>query len=388
MLKPIFDITKIGIDYKMCSLPMPDIDAHKYQPSVEFTQEQIDSYTTDFCHPYVVYVPEGWNGHKWWMANTPFPNAKAVFENACIFYADEQENGDAPLLWNGIDANPIVKARNSDSNNCDPILFIENNIGYVFTRDNLYSGHPYYKAQISVDGHTWTQRPDGGASGSEAREVIEDPGKGKWTNVPVGCMGSGSLIKENEKYKLFGWFGREGKTDNPLVNTGRSAGIFCGECDELTNKEYDYTGRVGTIGKDWVNPWHCHVFKDGETYYVLGFCYDTKNHTDGIYLAVSKDGMKNISWYPRPLFVRDSDVSFYKPSALLIGRKLVVYGTIKFNGRPSNIMGGIFADANNYPRGEADIPKDFNGRHSLPFMFSIDFDKLVYMLEQDNMIIG
>ena len=46
MLNPIFDITKIGIDYKMCSLPMPNIDAHKYQPSVEFTQEQIDSYTT------------------------------------------------------------------------------------------------------------------------------------------------------------------------------------------------------------------------------------------------------------------------------------------------------------------------------------------------------
>lgn len=57
-------------------------------------------------HPSVVYIPEGWNGHKYWMAQTPFPPADVKpyrdrYELPCIHYSDDG------IKWNPIISNPI-----------------------------------------------------------------------------------------------------------------------------------------------------------------------------------------------------------------------------------------------------------------------------------------
>ena len=30
-------------------------------------------------HPSVIYIPEGWNGYKYWMAGTPYPLGEEVY---------------------------------------------------------------------------------------------------------------------------------------------------------------------------------------------------------------------------------------------------------------------------------------------------------------------
>lgn len=58
-------------------------------------------------HPSVVYVPNGWNGHRFWMVQTPYPPFhvapyKDRWELPCIHYSDDG------LLWNSIEGNPIA----------------------------------------------------------------------------------------------------------------------------------------------------------------------------------------------------------------------------------------------------------------------------------------
>ena len=42
----------------------------------------------DVVHPCVRYIPEGFNGHSWWMVYTPYYKANAELENPILCYAD------------------------------------------------------------------------------------------------------------------------------------------------------------------------------------------------------------------------------------------------------------------------------------------------------------
>lgn len=57
-------------------------------------------------HPSVVYVKEGWNGHKWWMAQTPFPPFEMEpyrdrYELPCLHFSNDG------IKWEPIPGNPI-----------------------------------------------------------------------------------------------------------------------------------------------------------------------------------------------------------------------------------------------------------------------------------------
>lgn len=58
-------------------------------------------------HPSVVYIEGGFGGHKWWMAQTPFPPFEVMapyvdrYELPCIHYSDDG------LKWHPIEYNPI-----------------------------------------------------------------------------------------------------------------------------------------------------------------------------------------------------------------------------------------------------------------------------------------
>ena len=81
-----------------CSVPVPPINNHK-GGEFNFTDTQISKYGQSQTHPSIVYVPEGWNGHQYWLVSTPYPNAIGEFENPCIYYADA-ENGNFITLQN------------------------------------------------------------------------------------------------------------------------------------------------------------------------------------------------------------------------------------------------------------------------------------------------
>ena len=67
-------------DIRWCSVPVPSIDDHK-GAEFDFSDDQISKYGQSQTHPSIIYVPGGWNGHKYWLVTTPYPSAVGAFEN-------------------------------------------------------------------------------------------------------------------------------------------------------------------------------------------------------------------------------------------------------------------------------------------------------------------
>lgn len=68
-------------------------------------------------HPCVVYTPDGWNGYKYWMAYTPFPDSNDDYENPSICASNDGINWVVPK---GL-TNPLVQMP-ATGHNCDPEL--------------------------------------------------------------------------------------------------------------------------------------------------------------------------------------------------------------------------------------------------------------------------
>jgi predicted GH43/DUF377 family glycosyl hydrolase len=88
-------------------------------------------------HPDVVYFPDGWRGHKYWMAMTPHPNDTDTYENPSIVVSDDG------LTWSVPDGltNPIIPQPACDRNSDPDIVYSP--------RDGTL--HLYYTEQLRAD---------------------------------------------------------------------------------------------------------------------------------------------------------------------------------------------------------------------------------------------
>lgn len=67
-------------------------------------------------HPSVVYVANGWNGYRYWMAFTPYPNANEDHENPSVLVSNDGNTWVVPPgLTNPIDPDPGGSDINSDT---------------------------------------------------------------------------------------------------------------------------------------------------------------------------------------------------------------------------------------------------------------------------------
>lgn len=67
------------------------------------------------CHPSVVYFSDGWNGYKYWMAMTPYPNSNDMLENPSILASNDGITWVVPAgLTNPIYPMPPGHAHNND----------------------------------------------------------------------------------------------------------------------------------------------------------------------------------------------------------------------------------------------------------------------------------
>ena len=102
-------------------------------------------------HPRVVYIPAGWNGYKYWMSMSPYPDANATIENPSILVSNDKITWTVPPgLTNPIDARP------EGYYNSDPDLILgQDNIMYLYWRDSSANPVPLYVSSSS-DGITWS----------------------------------------------------------------------------------------------------------------------------------------------------------------------------------------------------------------------------------------
>lgn len=112
-------------------------------------------------HPSVVDLgPDGWNGFRWWLADTPYPNADDDFENPSIFASNDRLNWTVPAgLTNPLAGNP-ASAEFPDAFHSDPELEFDPDTGTLWLWWRLAPQYspPYMeiKCASSTDGSTWT----------------------------------------------------------------------------------------------------------------------------------------------------------------------------------------------------------------------------------------
>lgn len=338
-------------DMNYCSVPVPNINDHKGSV-FDFTPDQISAYGQSQTHPSIVYIPGGFGGHEYWMAATPYPNSKGVFENPCIYFGDADINGNPPRVFTPISGtvngaytvvnNPVVKVESNTAINSDPDLFYDsvNNKLCLISRDNTNGRAVYY--QESLDGQAWTPRTS----------YLWKIGEGALSNFPE--MLSPAVLKVGTKWRIYCLTGSSGylnNYDNYLSYQEKiSKGMRIMEGTTFSGSgDFSFVGKASFLGKSSIHPWHFDVSIDPTTgkYYaiVCAINYDTMS-PDNIYLAESIDGL-DFKIYSRPIF---NIKTFYRPTFFIKSDgNFVLYWCTE---------GGASTNSADYPNGVTDIPVD------------------------------
>ena len=154
-LKLTSSVDLIGVDIVVLSTNVK-LNNYNLIPDISTKQEIVLSTydgSGETIHPSVVYFENGWNGYKYWMANTPLPGSQAnpsAFENPCIWASND---GVAWVLPNGL-INPIVPTPYTGFNSDTDMIFdATSNKLYVIWKEN--SNGARIKMISSSDGVIW-----------------------------------------------------------------------------------------------------------------------------------------------------------------------------------------------------------------------------------------
>lgn len=216
----------------------------------------------DVWHPSVVFCPDGWNGHRWWMSETPYsprhiPPYTDRWELPCIHFSDDG------LTWKPIKTNPIddLTAEDIKQHNylSDPDLVLKDGVLYCYYRHTLLENQQivgnktllYRKS--SLDGQHWSER-----------EVIADLRK----DVDVAIWGEQIISQSvlwNEQKKIWEcWYvdGSGYKSDRGIRHLQSADGVRWEKSEKCTLQlENDL-------------PWHIDVQIYDGIYHML--CYTDK----------------------------------------------------------------------------------------------------------------
>ena len=115
-----------------------DTDLTKVKTSHSETYLVTPTYdgSNEALHPSVLYFKNGWNGYKYWMANTPYPNYDSTLENPSILVSNDNITWIVPVGG----SNPIVPYPGGADYNSDTELV------YDPVNDKIWM---YYRTRIS-----------------------------------------------------------------------------------------------------------------------------------------------------------------------------------------------------------------------------------------------
>lgn len=103
-------------------------------------------------HGSPVYTPYGFNGYKYWMAFTPYPNGDDQYENPSIVASNDGKNWEVPL---GL-TNPITPTP-TDGYNSDTCLLLDHDSNQLVCYYRpVINGQSTVVRKTSSDGVTWS----------------------------------------------------------------------------------------------------------------------------------------------------------------------------------------------------------------------------------------
>ncbi len=230
------------------------------------------------CHPKVLFIEEGFAGHAYWMAYTPYPWYIEEFENPCIACSDDG------YTWTNINGNPIDDPR-GDGYDSDTHLVYREDTGELECWYRYVSNtaalpvHEVLCYRTSKDGVHWSDEIIALDSAGEIFSHYLSPAliwTGKEYMIWVVCIENGEYAIDQYTYN---------GTDEP---------VFV----RRTQLEY-YEEETGIHH----TPWHLDVIEDNGRY---------------VFLVMAKNPSGDRHWV---LFLTESEdlVSFSTPKVVMRG---------------------------------------------------------------------
>lgn len=211
------------------------------------------------AHPDILYFDNGFNGYKYWMAFTPYPNSQKEIENPSILVSNDGVNWDIPYKL----SNPIVPTpddvldggHNSDTD----MIYVDGKliVYYVYNKDGVRGPSRFYRVE-SIDGVTWSKP-----------ELVFKTDRSIEGYSPA-------IIYKKDSYKMW-YFGGE---NNLLYVTSRDG------------RKWDGIIPINSFKIDNWRPWHIDVIETDSGYEALICSRKDKSTTRALFYGSSKDGFK------------------------------------------------------------------------------------------------
>ncbi len=286
----------------------------------------------DVVHPCVRYIPEGYEGHCWWLVYTPYYGADASMENPILCYA-ENDDPEPPTEWK---VYCEVKGKPENGYNSDPVLLFTKGLLYVFWRE-------YGTPACEQTGH---EVATFGGVVKDGR-IINEFGPVVWSDdMEVDPEVSPTFIVKENGYECLAmhlqfcskWVKRQQSIIKQLLtkvlavtdliglaSQQKSYGIARWESADIHAQfKYEETVKFNKLNILY-RPWHMDFFKYKERYYAV---VQTNQCNADVCLAWSEDG-HHFSFYNQPLITNQTigKLGIYKPTAGIVGETLFLYYT-------------------------------------------------------------
>ena len=256
-------------------------------------------------HPKVLYFADGFGGHKYWMAYTPYPLSYDKFENPCIAYSDDGYN------WTNIEGNPIDDANGSGYNSDTHLVYNGSTLECWYRLVDDESADPRketLKRRTSSDGLTW----------SDAETVLEN------SSGDYSKLLSPAIIYDSGKYCM--WV-VNGSSSPVAIDYYESTSLPT--WTKIRTITLTYTDRGTSL-----YPWHLDMIKESGQYIllVMGRNNTTKGSKWTLFLATSSD---NITYTTPEVVIKGSagwDEYMYRSSIVKVPNGYRIYYSAGGNG--------------------------------------------------------
>ena len=282
---------------------------------------KIDPLYGDFLiHPCIRYIPEGFAGHKWWMAVTPFPRMDDRYENPVLYFG-EGEGPEPPKKWRfvGIVQSAYEKGYNADCN-----LFFDGSLLWILWKETETPNTTPDSGYNCVMGRSFD-----GFSFGPVKKFLDNP------DTTANRMTAPCVMKIGKKICLLATY-YEKRIDNPVHPHGLSGiSIWELEGESMSSGHFAWKHDVVQEYPDWFDFWHADFFENGGRYY----CVVTTERATTILMGVSIDGEK-YSFSSLPLLSKTGNLytGMYKASAVVVdGRFHLFFPRKSITGRRSRI---------------------------------------------------
>ena len=326
--------------YRLCGRSESGVLSDWYPCHVE--DPTIEKTFGDVVHPCVRYIEDGFEGHKWWMAYTPYYGSNAEMENPRLCYAEASE-GELPTEWKYY---CTIKDKPKEGYNSDPTLLFNDGKLYVFWRENYTQATRALGMSRATFGCYVENRQVHYLKEAQLQDLYRNKDKevcptflsyrGTPRAYAIDIRFCSKMMYHmpakmaRRVYRLLDYTEKQG-----LYSRFRCHGVSIWEGDSFEG-QFQYKKTVRFRGRNHLyQPWHMDLFFDKNQESQLYAVIQSNINRPDICLAKSEDG-ERFRMFRKPLITIQSIgmKGLYKPSAVIVGDKFYLFFTARDKDDP------------------------------------------------------